>query len=183
MSRLRWVVVGLALVAAGCGDKADHTDAKRVLGSTGTSAPQGGSSATSTSSPSTVPGQATTPTSRSTTAPGSSDTNRVTTTIPADYRIDVFLKKTCVSPGDTESFQASGAEPKTAVAWTMQYADAQSHGSTGGGFADGGGNYSGTFVVPPDAPLGNAQFAVAGHKNGHSGMGKVLLTVAKRGDC
>jgi hypothetical protein len=183
MNRLGPLVVGLALLAVGCRDQADHSAAKRAGDASGTTGLPAGSSGATSSTSSTVPGRTKPTTSTPTTASGTSDTTYVTTTIPPENRIDVFLKKRCVSPGDTESFQASGAEPKSAIAWTMQYADAQSHGSTGGGFTDNGGNYSGTFVIPPDAPLGNAQFAVAGRKDGHTGMGRVLVTVAKRGAC
>jgi len=164
------LVVALALALGAC---SSGTGPRLTGDSAGTpsatAASSGSPSTTGTPRSSSSPG-ATTGGTRSGT---SRSTSRPVVTVP------VTLDKGCVHRGDRNDLQGITitARPGGAAGFNTSYSDGSSsvdgksdyQTGMGGGFADGQGHYRSTWVVPADAPLGDATVHVVAIEDSSSG--------------
>jgi len=164
------LVVPLALALGACSNgTSPHlaNDATRTPSTTPTSS--GSPSTTGTARSSSSPG-ATTGGTRSGT---SGSTSRPVVTVP------VTLDKGCVHRGDRNDLQGITitARPGGAAGFNTSYSDGSSsvdgksdyQTGMGGGFADGQGHYRSAWMVPADAPLGDATVHVVAIEDSSSG--------------
>lgn len=102
-------------------------------------------------------------------AAGGGDGGGTTETTAEPKSLDASLDATCVARGGQQGFTAT-IDPGGTVIYDTTYSDgassswkpgADQRGDNGFAEADGSGNVREQWVVPPDAPLGDAQVAMA----------------------
>jgi hypothetical protein len=171
-------MVAVAGLLAACGGSASPPAAQRT-----TTDPQ------TSVSPTTTPSRTGTPRGGATakpTAKGSktTPTPKATTTGGAVARLD----QSCGRRGvDTQGVTVT-TQPEGPVGFNTQYSDGSSNvdgvhhysGGYGGGFADGGGTYRNTWIVPDNAPLGMATIRMI---TADGSLELTYLVVARNGSC
>lgn len=164
----RWgaaAIAALALLTAGCGGNDDDPPTAASSKESTTTAPPTSAPVSTTPTPhGTTPPV---PPRPSTSAPNLPTTTTAagpttTTTIPEGgaFKSTVTVGKKCVEPGGTQTLTVE-TKPFAAVAWVMRYSDERAHDGHGGGAAQGDGEYNDKFIVPPDAPKGEAILQVS----------------------
>lgn len=179
-----WRRLALTVVVAGLLASCGGSEAPPTAQRTTTAGPQ-----TTTTSPTVSPSR-TSSTSGGTTAKpppkGSKPkpTPKATTTGGAVARLD----KTCGRRGvDTQGVTVT-TQPEGPVGFNTEYADGSSNvdgvhhysGGYGGGFADSGGQYRTTWVIPDNAPLGMATIRMI---TADGSLELTYLIVAPNGTC
>lgn len=165
MKRIALITLAIALLVAGCGDdKKDSTGSndsaltpeeaiKQAEAATGTSL-----TTPSTTKPAGSPG-----TTNTTAKPG--DQGATTTTPTSDPSVTMKLDRLCVRRGPTGDKQGLSAttSPGDTVAWSTEYSDHTNEMSnpeykTGSGYGKAGsdGRFHTEWIVPAQAPLGEA---------------------------